>query len=129
MSKIMVKMRGTLRDLDFENIFDVDESIRFVGVCNIQGQLLDVKYRDGVVPLLSDRGLQFAAIKTAIRATTRIGDNEDIGNPIYSVTAYDNVKRATIPFGQDLLLLVSFEKNQDESKIMEKILDTLNNYK
>jgi len=124
----MVKMRGILRDLNFENIFECDKSIRFVGVCNTQGQLLDVQYRDGIVPLLSDRGLQFAAMKSAIRATTRIGDNEDVGNPICSVTTYENVKRATIPFGQDLLLITSFEKNQEESKIMEKILDILNNY-
>jgi len=124
----MAKIRGIPDDLDFERFFESDSSIRFIGVCNMQGQLLDAEYRDGIVPLLSDRGLQFAAMKSAIRAATRIGDNEDVGNPICSVTTYENVKRATIPFGQDLLLIASFEKNQEESKIMEKIIDILNNY-
>ena len=111
--------------MDFETIFESDSSIRFVGVCTLQGRLLDAQYRKGVTPLLSNQGLQFAAMRSAIRANTRIGDNEGIGNPIYSVTAYDNVKRATIPFGDGLLLLISFEKNQDESQIMKKILDIL----
>lgn len=121
----MPNSQSLVHDLDFEIIFESVPAIRFIGVCTIQGKLLDAQYRSGVTPLLSDRGLQFAAMKSAIRATTRIGDNEEIGNPIYSVTAYDNVKRATIPFEENLLLLVSFEKNQEESKVMEKILEIL----
>ena len=122
----MGNIKGIPNDLDFDTIFECDSSIRFVGVCTLQGKLLDAQYRDGISPLLSDRGLQFAAMKSAIRANTRVGDNEDVGNPIYSVTAYENVKRATIPFGKDLLLLISFEKNQEESKIMEKVLEIIN---
>ena len=121
----MAKIRGIPEDLDFERIFESDSSIRFIGVCNLQGQLLDAQYRDGVTPLLSDSGLQFSAIKSAIRATTRIGNNDELGNPLYSITAYENIKKASIPFGKNLLLLVSFEKNQEESKVMKKILDIL----
>ena len=121
----MSKTQSLVEDLDFETIFETAPAIRFIGVCTTQGKLLDAQYRNGVTPLLSDRGLQFAVMKSAIRATTRIGENEDVGNPVYSVTMYDNVKRATIPFGKDLLLLVSFEKNQEESKIMDKVLQIL----
>lgn len=121
----MSKTQSLVEDLDFETIFEAAPAIRFIGVCTTQGKLLDAQYRNGVTPLLSDRGLQFAVMKSAIRATTRIGENEDVGNPVYSVTMYDNVKRATIPFGKDLLLLVSFEKNQEESKIMDKVLQIL----
>ena len=123
----MTRMQGIIWDLDFETFFESESSIIFVGVCNMQGKLLDAQHRAGVPPLLSDSGLQFAAIKSAIRAATRIGDNEEIGDPIYSVTAYKNIKKAVIPFGKDLLLLVSFEGNQEESKIMKTVLDVLNN--
>ena len=121
----MEKTLSLVQDLDFESIFETVPSIRFIGVCTTQGKLLDAQYRSGVTPLLSDRGLQFAVMKSAIRATTRIGENEEVGNPVYSVTMYENVKRATIPFGDNLLLLVSFEKNQVESVIMEKVLEFL----
>lgn len=122
----MTKIHGIPEDLDFEKIFESESSIRFIGVCNLEGQLLDAQYRDEITPLMSDTGLQFAAIKSAIRATTRVGNNGELGNPIYSVTAYDNIKKASIPFGKNLLLLVTFEKNQEESKVMKKILDCLN---
>ena len=121
----MTTRNAVFTDLDFDTIFESDSSIRFVGVCTLQGKLLDAHYRDGITPLLSHAGLQFAAMKSAIRANTRIGDNEDVGNPVYSVTVYENVKRASIPFGNELLLLVSFEKNRNESEIMKKILDII----
>jgi len=118
--------KSIIHDLDTELIFECDESIRFVGVCSKSGQLLDAQYRTGINPLLTDSGLQFSVIKTAIRSNTRDDDNDGMGRPIYSVTSYENVKRATIPFGKDLLLIVSFEKNQDESPLMRKILEILN---
>ena len=122
----MERKHGTIfRDLDFQTIFESNDSIRFVGVCTMQGKLLDAQYAVGVTPLLSHNALQFSAMNAAIRSTTRIGDDPNLGNPIYSVTTYENVKRATIPFGKDLLLLVSFEKNQDESKLMQKILEII----
>lgn len=116
-----------IHDLDFDEIFESDDSIRFVGICNMQGNLLDAKYRPGLTPLFSDRALQFSVLKTAIRSTTRASEDKSLGEPVYSVTCYRNVKRATIPIKDDLLLLVSFEKNQNESEIVNKILDILKN--
>jgi hypothetical protein len=118
--------KSVIHDLDLELIFECDDSIGFVGVCSKSGQLLDAQYRPGVNPLLTDSGLQFSVMKTAIRSVTRDEYNEGMGKPIYSVTSYENIKRASIPFGNDLLLLVSFEKNQDESHIMQKILEIIN---
>jgi len=118
--------KSIIHDLDTELIFEISDSIRFVGVCTKGGQLLDAQYRNGINPLLTDSGLQFSVVKTGIRSVTRDENNEDMGKAIYSVTTYENVKRATIPFGKDLLLLVSFEKNQDEYQIMRKTLEILN---
>jgi len=118
--------KSIIHELDTELIFEISDSIRFVGVCSKSGQLLDAQYRTGTNPLLTDSGLQFSVMKTAIRSTTRDGNNEGMGSTIYSVTAYENIKQGTIPFGKDLLLLVSFEKNQEESQIMRKTLEILN---
>ncbi len=118
--------KSIMHDLDLESIFECDDSIRFIGICSKSGQLLDAQYRPGTNPLLTDSGLQFSVMKTAIRSVTRDEYNEGMGRPIYSVTSYENVKRATIPFEKDLLLLVSFEKNQGETQIMGKILEILN---
>ena len=65
--------RSIIHDLDFEIIFELSSSIRFVGVCNMQGQLLDAQYRNGITPMLNDSGLQFSVMRTAIRSATRTG--------------------------------------------------------
>lgn len=109
-------------DLDFDYRFEIESTIRFLGICTMEGKLLDAQYKDDIKPLLTDTALQFSVIKTAIRSNTRISEDKNIGRPLYSVTSYENVKRATIPFGEDLLLLVSFEKIADETLVIEKIL-------
>jgi len=118
--------KSIVHDLDFELIFESINPIRFIGVCTKSGQLLDAQYRTGINPLMTDSGLQFSVMKTAFRSATMDENNEGMGRQIYSVTSYENIKQATIPFGKDLFLLVSFEKNKDESKITKKILEILN---
>ena len=125
MHKTNAKKQSLFRDLDFDSIFEVDDSIRFVGVCTTQGQLLDAQYRNGIKPLLTDSGLQFSVIKTAARSATRTSNEGFMGKPIYSVTVYENVKRATIPLNNTLLFLLSFEKKVQECKLIPKILDIL----
>ena len=115
----------TVRDLDFDSIFEIDDSIRFLGVCTTDGRLLDAQYKNGVKPLLTDSGLQQSVVRTAIRSTTRKGEEGLIGKPEYSITKYPNVKRATIPLNDELLFLVSFEKEMDETKLIPKILNSL----
>lgn len=106
---------------DYNEIFDLDESIRFVGMCSNQGRLLDVKYRNEIMPLLSDRELLYSIVKSVERINTRKESEGKLGPALYSVTAYANVKRATIPADGDLLF-VSFERNGNEFKILNKIL-------
>ncbi|RDJ32269.1 MAG: hypothetical protein DWQ18_08820 [Crenarchaeota archaeon] len=117
--------KQVIHDLDFDLIFECSDSIRFVGICTTHGQLLDAKYADGVSPLLSDSGLQFSVMKSSIRHATRMDAEGDLGKPEYSITSYENVKRATIPIDSSLLLLVSFEKNADEATIMQKIFEII----
>ncbi len=121
----MNKEENRIQDLDFESIFEIDDSIRFIGVCTMDGRLLDAQYRNGVKPLLTDSGLQQSVVRTAIRSTTRKGDEGMMGPPLYSVTTYLHVKRATIPIDNELLFLVSFEKDVQENSIIPKILDVL----
>ena len=118
-----VVLSESIDDFSCEKILTLDYSIRFVGVCSTDGLLLDFKYRDDLNPLLSDNILKKAVKKTALRHASREENIGDMGMPLYTVTAYENVKRATIPFSDKLLLLISFERNKDETKIIKKILD------
>lgn len=113
------------RDFDPSKIFQVDKSIRFVGVCSKNGNLLEAEYRTGINPLISDNELQIAAMKSALRYSMRQDDEKDIGKIQYSVTSYENVKRVTIPFEEGLLLLISFERHKNEVEMISKIFDVV----
>ena len=111
--------------LECNEILSLDNSIRFVGMCSKEGKLLNVKYRDGITPLISDRELLYSIIKSVERNTVRKESEEKLGPSQYSVTAYANVKRATISANGGLVF-VSFEGNGNEYTIVNKIREKLN---
>ena len=103
-----------------KEILSLDSAIRFVGMCSKEGKLLNVKYRDGITPLISDRELLYSIIKSVERNSVRKESEEKLGHSLYSVTAYANVKRATIPANGGLIF-GSFEGNGNEHDIVNKI--------
>ena len=111
--------------LECKEILTLDKSIRFVGMCSKEGKLLNVKYRDEITPLISDKELLYSIIKSVERNSVRKESEEKLGQSLYSVTAYANVKRATISANGGLVF-VSFEGNGNEFSIIGKILEKLN---
>ena len=45
-----------------------------------------------------------------------------LGQMFYSITAYENVKRATFTLDNGSFLLVSFERSGNEREIVDKVL-------
>ena len=113
-------------NLQCKDILLTDNSIRFVAICSKEGKMLEVKYREDVSPLLNEKELLYSIIKSVERNNIRKESEEKLGPPIYSITAYANVKRATIPINQGGLVFVSFEGKADEGQILKKILENIN---
>src|ERR671922_783925 len=106
-------------------ILQSDDSIRFVGVPNKMGRLIVYKYRNGLVPLLTEREIEMLAIESVLRMNTRKDFESKLGKPIYSFTLYEKVKRATITLENEEypILMVSFDiKANHDYIIMDKIL-------
>ncbi|MFB5630211.1 MAG: hypothetical protein ACE5RN_01320 [Nitrosopumilaceae archaeon] len=116
-------------NFECNQILTLDNSIRFVAMCSKNGKMLNVKYRNDVSPLLNEKELLYSIIKSVERNNTRKESEERLGPPIYSVTAYANVKRATITVNSDELVFVSFEGNKNEFTILKKILVQINHLK
>ena len=109
-----------------KDILLVDNSIRFVAICSKEGKMLEIKYREDISPLLNEKELLYSIIKSVERNNIRKETEEKLGPAIYSITAYANVKRATIPINQGGLVFVSFEGKTDEGRILKKILSHIN---
>lgn len=118
-----------MMNIKCSNILSVDNSIRFVAMCSKGGKMLNVKYREGISPLLNEKELLYSIIKSVERNNVRKESEEKLGPSIYSITAYTNVKRATIPLKDGGLVFVSFEGNKDEFMILKKIIAQINRSK
>jgi hypothetical protein len=111
-----------------DQVLHSDNFIRFVGIPNKMGKLVVSKYRNGLVPLITEQEIEILAIESVLRMNTRKDFESKFGKPIYSFTLYEKVKRATITLQdknseENPLLMISFDREADhDSIIMNKIL-------
>lgn len=109
-----------------KKILDLDRSIRYAGICTVDGKLIASEYKKEITPLINGIELEFAAKVSAIRAMEREVLSSKLGKPMYSIASYANVKRATISLEKGKFLLVSFERNADDALIINKVMNELN---
>lgn len=105
----------------------MDQSIRYAGICSANNTLIASEYKKGITPLLNDTELQFSAINSVVRSIEReLMMGRKLGKVNYSVSSYDNVKRATFPLPDGRYLLISFELNAIDNLIVNKVLKEMN---
>ena len=107
-----------------KNILNSHKSIRWVGITDQEGIIINEQYREGLKPLFTKEENQESAINTIIRQKTRTKFEPKIGKLTYALGRYENVSRSIIPINENyyLLLNIDFEENNFNKIIMEKIL-------
>lgn len=112
-----------------EQVVALDASIRFAGVANKMGKITASAYRSGLIPLLSKEETERTIPQYLLRLSPSPDLESKLGRPVYSVTAYEKIRRAIIPlydpYGNTRsLLLVSFdiEASNHDSLIQDRIL-------
>jgi hypothetical protein len=107
-----------------KQILNLDGSIRWVGIANKFGVLVNVEQRQDLQPLLSDEENEEYASATVTRHKTRMKFEPKIGKLIYAAARYQRLNRATIPINDDYFLLVTLdvELKNFEELIMEKVI-------
>jgi len=103
-----------------KKILEIDDTIKFAGIFTRDGQILAVQYKSGSTPFFDDINTEFSVSKQILSMENTQG-REKLGQLMYSVMAYENLKRATFAL-DDGVLLVSFDKSGDENKIINKII-------
>ena len=107
-----------------EEVLKLDKSIRWIGIANKFGILLNAEYREGLKPLMSEEENEEYALRTVSRHKTRLKFREKTGNLIYAFGRYEKLNRATIIINENYYLLVALDvevKNFDEI-IMNRII-------
>ncbi|HET9805730.1 MAG: hypothetical protein ACM3VV_08375 [Deltaproteobacteria bacterium] len=107
-----------------KNILNSHKSIRWVGITDQNGIIINEHYREGLKPVLTKEENQESAINTIIRQKTRTRFEPKIGKLTYALGRYENLTRSTIPINENyyLLLTIDFEENNFDKIVMEKII-------
>jgi hypothetical protein len=114
-----------------EQLLRFEKSIRWIGIANKYGVLLNVEYRDNLTPFMTEEENEEYAANAVKRYKTRLKFQTKIGMLNYAFGRYEKISRVTIPINQDYYLLLTLdadEKNYDDL-IMNKIILFINKYK
>jgi hypothetical protein len=102
----------------------LDPFIRWVGISDNTGVLLNVAYKEGVTLLLSNEENEEYASNAVKRHKTRITFESKMGKMNYAVGRYEKLIRATIPINSNYYLLITLdvEAKDYDIIIIEKVI-------
>ena len=107
-----------------QSILDIDRSIRWVGITDQNGIIINERYREGLNPLLTIEENHEFAINTITRHKTRLKFEPKMGELTYTFRRYKKMSRCLIPINNEnnfyLLLTMDFDQYNFDKIIMEK---------
>ena len=128
----------TLHMIDYEflyafskEVLNLDKYIRWIGIANKFGVLVNAEHREGLKPLLTEEENEDYASLTVTRHKTRTKFEPKVGKLIYAAGRYEKLNRVTIPINDNYYLLVALdvELKNFEEVIMEKVIPLVENKK
>ena len=114
-----------------KEILELEKTIRWVGITNKFGTLLNFEHKQGVQMLLTEEENEEYAANTISRQKTRVKFQPKIGNLLYAFGRYQKVNRATVPINESYYLLLTLDVEQKDFNtiIMEKIIPLIEKHK
>jgi hypothetical protein len=92
-----------------------DSSIRFAGIANQMGNLIEAAYREGLQPLMDRQETEHYTIQTVLRASIRETFENKLGKQRYAIAVYEKLTRATVPF-----LMIGHHDDKGEKQKKQK---------
>ena len=107
------------------DVLELDSKVRFVGVCDNTGVIINGGLRDGVKSFLTDEEIKKANLITFERWRLHNTLADRIGKARYAMEEYEKVKQITMPLQDEHLLLISTEVDADHAKIIESAIQLI----
>jgi len=107
-----------------KEILNLDPSVRWMGVANKFGVLLNAERREGLEQLMTEEENEEYAALTVTRHKTRIKFQTKIGDLIYAVGKYEKIIRVTIRINEEffLLLTLDIDAKDYDSILIQKVI-------
>ena len=106
-------------------IIKLDRNIRFVGIVNDKGEVIEGGFQDGVEPLLegSDEQEMYTNSLSNMALLKNYGDR--LGKVKYSLTEHQKIAMMTFPLDNDILCLSVYSKNTNVDKLKNTVLEII----
>ena len=107
-----------------QSILNLDRSIRWVGLTDQNGIIINERDREGLKPLLTIEENHNFAVNTITRHKTRLKFESKMGKLTYLFRRYSRMSRCLIPINENyyLIFTMDFEESNFDKIIMEKII-------
>ena len=107
-----------------QSILNIDRSIRWVGITDQNGIIINERYREGLKLMLTIEENHDFAINTINRHKTRLKFEPKMGELTYTFRRYRRMSRCLIPISNYyyLILTLDFDQYDFDKIITEKII-------
>src|SRR5215218_3432282 len=107
-----------------KNILNSDRSIRWIGITDQNGNIINERDREGLKPFLTIEETHQWAIRTITRHKTRLQFESKMGKLTYLFRRYTRMSRCLIPINENyyLIFTIDFDQYDFDKIIMEKII-------
>jgi len=107
-----------------DRIIKLDRNIRFVGIVNNRGEVIEGGFRQGIEPLLNGTEEQQMYLHSLSNLTMLQSYSDRLGLIRYSVTEHEKVILMTFPLGDGILCLSAMPK-ANMNKIRDKVMKVM----
>lgn len=111
-------MRRNLSDI----IIKLDRNIRFVGIVNNKGEVIEGGFQEGVEPLLQDSEEQEMYVNSLSNMTLYQNFSDRLGKVKYSLTEHQKIALMSFPLDNGILCLSVYVKDTNIDKLKNAIL-------
>ena len=112
-----------------DKIIKMDRNIRFVGIVNEQGEVIQGGFQKGVAPLLGETEEQQMYLQSLTHVTALGNYSDQLGKLKLSMTEHEKVTLLTLPLDSGGILCLSLTPAANLEVIKEKIIRTLKDSK
>lgn len=104
-----------------DRIIKLDRNIRFAGVVNSRGEVIEGGFQQGIKPLLDGSDEQQMYVQALTNVVTLQELSDRLGRFRYGITEHDKVILLTVPLSAGILC-VSAASRVDAVKLRDKVL-------
>ena len=112
-----------------DTIMDNDKDIRFATICNMVGNIEVTGQSEGIEKFLTPEETK-ENLENAAKIWLHAGQtiSKKIGKGLYTLTAYEKLKRVTVPLEDGFLLLATMDNTGDQTQTIDGILKLVHDH-